>query len=99
MRQRKQLLSQVPESGLQLTERGSASNMDRLAQQLKANGADEYNAYTSFASVFFRGVGELWVLWEAYCSSSDIPKFQERAKLHQFQLSRESLIESRHIDL
>lgn len=62
MRQRKQLLSQVPESGLQLTGPGSASNMDHLAQQLKANGADEYSAYTSFASVFFRGVSELFVL-------------------------------------
>lgn len=58
MRHRKQLLSQVPKTGLHPSgsSNSDAAGTDQLAQQLKTSGADEYQAYTTFASVFFRGV-------------------------------------------
>lgn len=58
MLRRKQLLTQVPETGLHpsVQSHTGAQDMDQLAQQLKASGTDEYHAYTTFASVFFRGV-------------------------------------------
>ena len=61
MRHRKHLLCQIPNSSAQLVP-GTVelhvrkSDLDWVAGELRANGADEYNAYTTFASVMFRGV-------------------------------------------
>lgn len=54
MRERKWLLSQVSDIGD--SSPTGVPSLDQLAQQLKLNGALEYNAYTQFASTFFRGV-------------------------------------------
>lgn len=61
MRHRKQLLCQVPNSSAQLVPgtvelHVGKSDLNWVAGELRTNGADEYNAYTTFASVMFRGV-------------------------------------------
>ena len=66
-RARRSLLSQLPSESIGISHASDKlDQMTSLAEQLRANGSEEYRTYMQFASTFYRGVG----IHSSFCTVS-----------------------------
>lgn len=63
-RSRKELMSKLPSDSIGICHASDKlEEVTNLAEQLRANGSEEYRTYMQFASSFYRGVSLLCSIW------------------------------------